>query len=537
MPGPQTVDRRIPWRAARRTALALLLSLLGAIALAPAAASASVNFEVKGQWLCNNHGTVSALAGARVELWKSNTLWFDDNLGATHTSATGSYSFGVRADDNFDVYAKVVMNDDQGVHLGEWYSPSDWDTETATTASHAGLVNLGTYEISKDNGAGTPKCAVFQGAHNAYQNYKQAIGSAPPDSSYLINADFPCCGVPFTTLDRTQWPGGYETGYRGDTDGGYSVNFHEFAHSVRHSFDGSFLHFLSDAASYGYAKNHELCLVSNEGFAFNEGWAEFWAHTPATCGAGTNFNQEGNVAAALTALEKCASRATMVRVLSESPGSIHSYEQFKAKFFALVGQRACLISSIGGLQAVEGTIAASTLLAGSEAQIAALEKSIATMSRRTALVRSHAQTSGKCTKRNCLAGLQRVTEPSALSAEIAQAKLVEERLQSALAAARSAINGPESAQLKLFETLDAERASFERANQAILIAGLQQAVKAVKAKPGLAAARSSSGYRTIGRRLASMVAARKRGAVTPAGLATLFSTPQIPTDSSRRVTG
>lgn len=537
MSSSQTAHRRAQSPATRRIALAILLSVLGIALVLPSGASASVSFEVKGQWLCNNHGTVSPLAGARVELWKSNTLWFDDKLGATHTSATGSYSLGVRADENFDLYAKVVMNDDQGVHLGEWYSLSDWDTETATTGSHAGTVNLGTYEIAKDGGSGTPKCAVFQGAHNAYQNYRQAIGSAPPDSSYLINADFPCCGVPFTTLDRTQWPGGYETGYRGDADGGYSVNFHEFAHSVRHSFDGSFLHFLSDAASYGYAKNHELCLVSNEGFAFNEGWAEFWAHTPATCGDGTNFSQEGNVAAALTGLEKCAGRATMVKVLKENPGTIHSYEQFKTKFFALVGQRACLISSIGGLQAVEGTIAAAPLLAGAEGQIAALAKSIATMSRRTALVRSHAQTPGKCTMRNCLSGLERASEPSALSAEIAQAKLVKERLQSGLAAARNAIGGPESAQLKLFETLAGERVSFERANQAILIAGLRQALRSVKSKPALAPARSSSDYRTIRRRLASLIAARKRGAATPAGLATLFATPQVPTDSSRRVSG
>ena len=537
MQSTQAVARRTSSRVAFRALLLAVVSLLAIAVTAPGSASASVSFEVKGQWLCNNHGTVSPLVGARVELWKSNTLWFDDNLGATHTSTTGSYSFGVRANDNFDLYAKVVMNDDEGVHLGEWYSFSDWDTETETTGSHPGLINLGTYEISKDSGAGTPKCAVFQGAHDAYQNYKQVIGSPPPDSSYLINADFPCCGVPFTTLDRTQWPGGYETGYRNDPDGGYSVNFHEFAHSVRHSFDGSFLHFLADAASYGYVKNHELCLLSNEGFAFNEGWAEFWAHTPATCGDGTNFNQEGNVATALTGLEKCANRTTMVRVLRESPGTIHSYDEFKAKFFSIVGQRACLISSIGGLQAVEGTIAAAPLLASSEAQIATLTKSIAGMSRRTALVRTRAQKPGGCVKGQCVAGLEKLTEPSALSAEVAQAKLVRGRLERGLAAAKSAIDGPESARLKLFETLEAERPAFERANQAILIAGLRQGIEAVKSKPGFAAARSTSGFRTMSQRLSSLIGARKRGTTTPATLATLFSAPQVPTDSTRRVRG
>jgi hypothetical protein len=259
MRNPRVSAQRNSGGRARRALPIVLLTLLTALAMAPGSAQASVSFEVKGQWLCNNRGTVSPLAGARVELWKNNSYWFDDNLGATHTASNGSYSFSARANDNFDLYAKVVLNDDQGVHLGDWYSFSDWDTQTQTTGSHSGLVNLGTYEISTEKGAGTPKCAVFQGAHNAYQNYKQVVGSPPPDSSYLISSDFPCCGVPFTTLDTTHWPGGYETG----PGSSYAVNFHEFAHSVRHSFDGSALHFIADAARYGYAKSHELCLVSN----------------------------------------------------------------------------------------------------------------------------------------------------------------------------------------------------------------------------------------------------------------------------------
>jgi hypothetical protein len=531
MRNPRVSAQRNSGGRARRALPIVLLMLLAALAIAPGSAQASVSFEVKGQWLCNNRGTVSPLAGARVELWKDNSYWFDDNLGSTHTASNGSYSFSARANDNFDLYAKVVLNDDQGVHLGDWYSFSDWDTQTQTTGSHSGLVNLGTYEISTEKGAGTPKCAVFQGAHNAYQNYKQVIGSPPPDSSYLISSDFPCCGVPFTTLDTTHWPGGYETG----PGSSYGVNFHEFAHSVRHSFDGSALHFLADAARYGYAKSHELCLVSNEGFAFNEGWAEYWAHTPATCGSGTNFNQEGNVATALTGLEKCANRATMVRVLRENREAIHSYNDFKTKFFNVVGQRACLIASIGGSQAVENTIAAAPLLAGGEAQIAAVTQLIGTMSRRMAVARTHAQRPGKCTQRQCAAGIEKLIDPSVLTTQTAQAKLVRERLQSGLAAARSVINGPESAQLKLFETLDSERAAFDRANQAILISGLQEGLKAVKSKPGFAHARSTTGFRVMSQRLSSLTAARGRGTRTPPGIATLYSAPVVPTDVARHV--
>ena len=528
-----TVASRRNGSSSTRRALAVAaiaaLSLLAVIAISPASASASVNFEVKGQWLCNNHGSVTPLVGARVELWKSNSYWFNETLGGTHTSANGSYSFGVRAGDNFDLYAKVVLNDNQGVHLGEWYSFSDWDTETNTTGSHSGLVNLGTYEISKDNGSGTPKCAVFQGAHTAYQNYKQIIGSPPPDTSCLISADFPCCGVPFTTLDTTHWPGGYETG------AAYSVNFHEFAHSVRHSFDGGTAHFLFDVARFGYAKSHSLCLSSNEGFAFNEGWAEFWAHTPATCGDGTNFNQEGNVATALTGLEKCANRPTMVRVLRENPGAIHSYNEFKTKFFNIVGPRACFLNSIKGIEAVESTMGAAQLTGSVEGQINAQSQLINGLSRRMGGVHARALKPGKCTNRQCVTGIEKVIEPFALSAQIAQAKLVRERLQAGLAAARGVISGPESAQIKFFETLEAERPAFERANQAILISGLQQSIKAIKSKPGFGAARSTAGFRTMNQRLSSLTNVRRKNASTPAALSTLFAPPTIPTDVTRHI--
>jgi hypothetical protein len=541
MPSPRAFLCRDSSCQARRLLAAGAMGALLLITLGAGVAQASVSFEVKGQWTCDNRGTVTPLAGARVELWRPggiSTLWIDEKLGATHTNANGAYSFSVRADDNFDLYSKVVMNDDQGVHLGNWYSLSDYDTETDTTGSHAGIVNLGNWQISHENGAGTPTCAAFQGAHNAYQNYKQVMGAPPPDSSYLISWDYPCCGVPFTLLDVTNWPDGYETGYGPkDPDGGYAVSFHEFAHSVRHSFDGGSLHFFYDAARFGYPKSHELCLVSNEGFAFNEGWAEFWAHTPGPCSNPTDFNVEGNVAAALTGLEKCADRKTMVRVLAMNPESIHSYAEFKAKFFSIVGQRACVIKSIGGLQAVEKTIAAAPLLASTESQIAGETKLISSMSRRMALVRKHAQATEKCSKGECVAALQKLIEPSALSTQIAQAKLLRERLQSGLAAARTAINGPESAQLKLFETLEAERATFEAANQAIQIKGLQQSVAALRAKPSFAAARSTAAFRNMSQRLASLTAAHTRHSPTPSGVATLFSAPQVPGDVARRVGG
>jgi hypothetical protein len=154
-----------------------------------------------------------------------------------------------------------------------------------------------------------------------------------------------------------------------------------------------------------------------------------------------------------------------------------------------------------------------------------------------ALVRKHARDAEKCSKGECVAALRKLIEPSALSTQIAQAKLLRERLQSGLAAARSALAGPESAQLKLFETLDAERAAFEAANQAIQIKGLQQSIAAVRAKSGFAPARSTPAFHKMSQRLASLTVAHTRHTPTPSGVATVFSAPQAPGDVARRVGG
>jgi hypothetical protein len=523
-----------------RRILVVLLGALALLAAAPAASDASVSFNVTGKWTCNNRGTVKPIAGARVELWHDISYWFDDKLGSTHTASDGSFNFGVRADSNFDLYAKVVLNDDNGTSLGNWYSFSDWDTDTNTVGSHSGTVGLGTWQISKDGGSGTPKCGIWQGAHNAYANYRQVIGSRPPDSHYSISAEFPCCGTPFTTTDTTRWPSGYQTGSSGDQDGGYSVNFHEFAHSVRHSFDGGFAHFLFDVGRFNYAQNHNLCSNTNQGFAFNEGWAEYWAHTLSTCTSDiTNYNYEGNVATALNGLEQCSSRPTLVRVLRENPagitGGIHSYSEFKTKWDAIVGPRPCLIRPIGGVVAVEDSFSIARLTSEVNKQIAAINRVIASLSRRMTGARRLASRVGGCRlARQCLPGIEKLSDPIALNAEIQQAKLVRSRLLAGLTAGRANFM-PDFAQANLYNALSADRSSYERANQAILINGLKSTVQAIKSKSGFNPAESTSTFRLLNQRLSLVTRARNRRALTPSSVGLLFSAPTAPVDAVRRV--
>jgi hypothetical protein len=527
-----------------------VVGLLGAIALlavAPAASHATVNFNVKGKWVCNNRGTVSPIAGARVELWHSIDYWFDDKLGSTHAATDGSFNFGVQADSNFDLYAKVVLNDDNGVSLGNWYSFSDWDIETSTAGSHSGIVNLGTWQLSKDNGSGTPRCAIWQGAHNAYADYRKVVGSPPPDSHYSISADFPCCGTPFTTTDTTRWPGGYQTG-QGSNDPAkapYSVNFHEFAHSVRHSFDGGTAHFLFDAARFAYPQTHSLCSNTNNGFAFNEGWAENWAGTLTTCaGDPTNFNYEGNVATALNGLEQCVGRKTLVQVLQQNPagvvGGIHSYSEFRAKLASIRNLNFCNIRVItGGLEGAELPLSSSQQTSAINGQINAQTKLIANLSRRLTSSRRGARSPGRCIlARTCVPALRKLVDPSVLTAQLQQAKLVLARLQAGLTDARKSNFLPSALQPKYLtddNALNASRKSFEQASQAILINGLKSSVATIKAQSGFGPAQSTAEFRRINQRLSLLTRTRKRHAATPNAIDTLLSAPTAPTDGAKRL--
>ena len=134
----------------------ILTGLLVALAVASPVASADVSFQVKGKWTCSNRGTVIPIAGARVELWRERSFWFDDKLGARHTAGDGSFDFGVRAGSNFDLYAKLVLNDDSGVKLSNWYSflGTEWNVNTSKTRSQSGVVNLGTWQVSRGQRGG-----------------------------------------------------------------------------------------------------------------------------------------------------------------------------------------------------------------------------------------------------------------------------------------------------------------------------------------------------------------------------------------------
>ncbi len=94
------------------------------------------------------------------------------------------------------------------------------------------------------------------------------------------------------------------------------------------------MHFLYDVARFNYLRQHTCSTKSNRGYAFNEGWAEFWANSCNSSFYGTSatdYTIEGNVAIALRGIKTfCGlSDAQMIDVLRKNTKKIHSFQDFK----------------------------------------------------------------------------------------------------------------------------------------------------------------------------------------------------------------
>ena len=136
----------------------------------------------------------------------------------------------------------------------------------STVRSYASNINFGDINISDEH------CRAYMRFYAAVKNYISRTGTSLPYSTLHIgtNAVFASWfNAVYATLDRIRIQ-------RGE-DLTTETAQHELAHTVRHSYDGNNGHFLVDAVRFNYARHHDCGKQTNDGFAFNEGWAEFWA--------------------------------------------------------------------------------------------------------------------------------------------------------------------------------------------------------------------------------------------------------------------
>jgi hypothetical protein len=288
---------------------------------------------LKGRFTCNDG---QPLANVRVELMHTKTrllpeIWPNQTVAAAGRSGpNGEWEWRVRGGEtNWRVRAVLVNND-----VGVKDFPTTWHHyhDTLRTQNNRPLADYGTQVVP---GA---ECRLWAAFKAAADNYRAATGTSNPAGTVTVLDNAPTSGVPFTPYTDVFWPGNYAPIRNiGTTDAPVmrSVAQHEFAHSFRHQLDGDKAHFLYDSARFWYLRSHSgtSCSGTNNGFAFNEGWAEYWADEvrPTPCTNSQDFTIERNVAFELKRLQSACVGVTpgrMVQVLAQNRGRIHSMSDF-----------------------------------------------------------------------------------------------------------------------------------------------------------------------------------------------------------------
>ena len=283
-------------------------------------------------------GPTLPLVGARVSLWDDDGI-FDDENAEGYLDSNGSFDLSGSASDGVfggkpDPYIEIELQSNSGHLVVESeILKINVTCATASRNSTAGTINFGTIACNGDARDGS---TIFANLKRAYDGFRSLSGDSQVPrhggkAAVLFPATF-AAGVPWTTEESVHWPGGYRR---------FEAAFHEFGHRIRHAQDGDFVHFLGDVASFSYMQQHWATKVTNNGFAFNEGWAEYYAAannvanyanwTPVTGGDSV----EGNVSANLwKAHANCGGFAKLWNILKT--GNIHSWPQFSTRLIASV---------------------------------------------------------------------------------------------------------------------------------------------------------------------------------------------------------
>ena len=174
-------------------------------------------------------------------------------------------------------------------------------------------------------------CKSYITFYNALEDFRNRAGiNLPVKVLHIQTGTALHGGAAYALINTIKIPNSYSLGRITDR-----MAKHELAHIARHSMDGNFAHFAYDASRFWYLRNHHCGTKSNDGYAFNEGWAEFWANDcHGIYGSKlTDYQYEGNVAKALRRLKSAckSSDPRFIALLKSNKEKIHSFSSFNQK--------------------------------------------------------------------------------------------------------------------------------------------------------------------------------------------------------------
>jgi transthyretin-like family protein len=290
----------------------------------------------------DDNGTLQPLKRAQVKLMDEDFGPHDQEMARGLTSDDGRFDLtGAAADSGCagagckrpDPYLEFVLEQDHRIDVRDPLGNSARQ-HTATRPDTCGDIDFHTQEW-----AGAELDAILY-AHGqaAYDNFTKLTGEARvPGNDGLVGIEYPTVliwNTPYTTWDTIHWQ------WHGDGKTQFSALDHEFGHRLRHAADGNTDHFNWDATRFRYLRNHSPSDITNEGFAFNEGWAEYHKTLlhPGTVGmtwtSPVGDNVEGDVASQLLRLATTCGGFPRLWATMKGAGAnaFHSVDEFRAEF-------------------------------------------------------------------------------------------------------------------------------------------------------------------------------------------------------------
>lgn len=303
-------------------------------------------------------------------------------LGNTQTDCTGTYTIVVPSGSTLNPGTFPVQFSYNGTVPGPDGSGTimrvvdDLGHPWGTDLFHFGFGINSTATVSTDPVTGrrtlnvdpitiaTSECELYRIGVAVVDSYQQAMRRTTQrgNLTYMRRAGVFGTG-PYTPFDYVDLPSDI-LAIRPDRAARTRTMFHESGHVFRHIADGDHIHWDNDNVRFIYARCHWPFGIIDEGFAFNEGWAQYWAQArllgrarlvgpdavTGTCGGTVGSSGvlltpehvdwvENMIADRILDIadDGCAGAtpdqadAALVRMLEANPGTIHSLFEFETR--------------------------------------------------------------------------------------------------------------------------------------------------------------------------------------------------------------
>jgi hypothetical protein len=294
-------------------------------------------------------GKLSGLGRVQVKLMDEDFGPTDTEMAHGFTDADGHFDLTGSSSDSHcigagcarpDPYVEFILEEDHRVDIQNPVGNSA-RTQTPTHADTCGDINFNDVQWS----GSTIEAILYARAQRTYQKFNDLTGDPRlPQSDGLVTVMYPD-GITsqYTFFDTIHWPAFT------DIRKSFFVLDHEFGHRIRDGADGDNNHWNWDNWRFFYGHLHDFTSSGpTEGFAFHEGWAEYFNSVvdpdlhltvkdfvPDGHWTGPlDESIEGFVANRLFELSNaCGGFPAMWQTLKANPGTIHSFAEFQAAFF------------------------------------------------------------------------------------------------------------------------------------------------------------------------------------------------------------